>query len=265
MKVRVYITLIISAYFFNFCEKTDNPVINEPSEIYFGGYIVDMIDYPIYNIPDVKVKITSNSYIDSTTTNNTGYFGFQKIHPNYYQVLITKNGYDTIQVDRYLASVDSINIVFELRKNTGFREGKVIVGFFDTVSVNILFPLIDSLGLIIEKLNGFVYKSSISIDSLDYVRRILSSKSYLVVTNYTVYNFSGTITSVCPFINLDKNKFNDWMTTQNDLRFVHVDYSYKNGDLDVPAGEEIKWARELRQYTIFRYIGLDYAVIVNPH
>jgi len=271
MKIIFFILIIIVEILLSGCNKNVNPLIPDIKDDslntviidnYLSGKVVDMVFFPIYNLSKAKIEIKSLSYKDSAFTDINGFFSLKNIPPNIYEILISKQDYDTLKNYIIIENGDSIFINYELKISYEFVDGRVATGFKDTVSVSSVFHLFDSLGLKIEKLNGFIYESKISTDSVGYVRNILASKSYLKVTNYNVSAIEGAIRIFCSFVNLDKNNFEDWLVTQNELKLFHKDKDggTQRGYIEVPIGEEIRWARELRKYNIFRYIVLDYYI-----
>ncbi len=241
---------------------------NEPElrdkKIEFSGKIIDLVAYPVIGIENALVKMKSQNINVSVFTDKRGYFYFGNLPNENYELQIVKSAYDTLREDIKF-SADSLFKdfrVFEINTIYDYSEGIIALGFNDTSTVEHIYTIINSLNLKIQRLNGFIYTSLLPIDSLDYVRSFLSTKSYLWITNEnTIYVSQNSIKVYCTFIEFDEAAISDWFITKEKLQLNSINTKYRDGIIEVPINEEIKWARAFREYMELRWITLDYFFI----
>lgn len=262
---RLSITIIILLILLG-CNK--NLIISPDNTNSYGsvvGIITDRYCYPISPVPNARVSIRSASYSDSTHTDSSGAFKFVLLRNGVYTLEAVADIYDTLDTTFTMRNADTLSVSLELPLIYEYELGTVLAGFQDTATVTYVFQLCSNLGLSIKKLKGFDHKSKISVDSLSFVRTILQSKNYLVVTDYTVFSYGGAIWYVGGFRNLDSVKVADWIRTQNQLKFISVSSPYRDGNIQTQEGQEVVWIRALRNYPVIRWLTLNYLIPIDPH
>jgi hypothetical protein len=262
---RLYLAIIL---FIAIASCNKNPLDMSNTSNYPGsisGTVKDKYNFPVRTISQARVFLSSLHYIDSTLTDSSGFFQFNQIPADSYQLVITANTYDTVTTAIVLHDGGTIPIDVELSLIYEYELGTILAGFKDTTSVVTAFVICSQLGLTLARLNGFDHISTLPTDSLVFARNILHSKSYLSCTEYTVFSYNDTIRVGCTFYSLTNENIADWMETQNQLKIVSVPSIYRNGEIHTQSGQEVFWVRELRNYPIIEWLELNYRIpIIFP-
>jgi hypothetical protein len=148
-----------------------------------------------------------------------------------------------------------------------FVKGEVIVGIDSTIAIEQVFNDINSDGLIIAEVSGYVYTTTIPADSIPYIKTILNSKKYIdtgaflasVVPNYqtqVVYNESV-------LWNMSIPNQQDFITTKNLLRMTDNFSSTKNMLLKVPTGQEEYWKNKFQTLSWVKWTELNFIAQIN--
>ncbi len=225
-----------------------------------GGKTIWKYRYPDHPVTSAKVSIESASYIDSTNTDSEGQFRFDDLPTGIYTLKAMRYDYKPIDTTLNILNGDTLSINLELPFIYDIVLGTVLAGFQDTTSVQHTFQLCSSLGLTVKRLSGFSQQSNLPVDSLAFVRAALLPKSYLTVTNSTVYSYQGKIWIVGTFNNLDSAKIADWTQTQNQLQIASIPTAFRTGNIETQEGEEIYWVTMLKSHSCIDWLMLDYYV-----
>lgn len=128
--------------------------------------------------------------------------------------------------------------------------------------------MIDDLDLHLDYVDGFIYALDTSVASLDSVRAVLTTKSYLRPQGgtYGLITLDSTLHVYLLFNDLENDEYVDWYNTVNQLGLVEELFAFglgKWGVLIVPEGEEYFWVNELRKQVIIEFAQLNHYLQLN--
>lgn len=142
--------------------------------------------------------------------------------------------------------------------------GEILISVFDTSSFQRIYKLIDSLKLHIKELYDYGYYIKSSVDSVEIIKSILSSKSYLIGNGktYSARYIDSTIELTVNFFDLYNNDANDWFQAIELIGLSeNLTFSFnKWGVLRVPKGKEQFYIDRLKQSNIIKSASLNHFV-----
>ena len=148
----------------------------------------------------------------------------------------------------------------------GFVPGEVLFSLVDAASFDDTYQLVQDLDLDISFVGEFTYLTDTSLLSLDSIRTVLRTKSYLGQHGGTFgidHWDSGTYISAT-FYDFDASDNLDWHNTIVQLGLVETpsvtDGFFKWGILLVPIGQERAWVEELPKHDIVRNAQLNHYI-----
>jgi hypothetical protein len=143
-----------------------------------------------------------------------------------------------------------------------FVTGEVLFSVYDSIPFQDTYGLIDSLNLKILAANDFGYYIKTTADSVDTLKLILGTKSYLNIDGVTLgILYIDSIAQIdLNFFDLDDNDALDWFSTVTQLKLKEnlTDDFNKWGVLKVPDGQEQYWVDKLKQYSIIKAVQLNH-------
>ncbi len=245
----------------NACEKNPaDPSTQGSTTSTVVGSVTDKYHYPMRPIPNATLLLSSQSGVDSTLSDSTGRFHFHQVLKGPHVLRTWAAHCDTVSITFATNGEDTVTRDAELSLIYPFDPGIVVAGFTDSTEVDSVVQRCASLGLTVETLYGFICESRLAPDSLAYVRSVLTSKTYLDETDYTIYVSNGVIRIVGQFVTIGVADLDDWRATRAQLQISSIPSPYRNGVIRTQEGQEIYWVRALRTYSMIRWLELSYRI-----
>jgi hypothetical protein len=150
--------------------------------------------------------------------------------------------------------------------NGGFVQGELVVGFNDSASFADTYIFLDSLGLSIQKLQGYYYAIKVDQDSLVYYQNLILSKPYARIGGQVpIFRFEDSLISVCMvFSNFYQKEAIDWFIFLSEYHIYEIASRKgtigKSGIINVPIGKEYEYFDIIKNASIIKYVVPNYYI-----
>lgn len=132
-----------------------------------------------------------------------------------------------------------------------YKKGEIAIGLKSVATIEAFFKLINNYGLVVDKLSGVSYESSLPSDSIDYVIRYLNSKKYINTRGFkavkdgsvSLHYQTKALTINCVLFDMSTENQEDWNETKTILRMKEKPSNTRYFVLNVPINEEKNWVR----------------------
>ena len=127
-----------------------------------------------------------------------------------------------------------------------------------------VFTLTNSLNLTIINIDGYVYKSPFTKDSIASLTTYLNTKKYIDTFQFkagVVFTVYGYTAIECRYQYMDITAQNDWINTMQELNLTEViptSDTMKDAFVNVPIGQEQALMDILRKDPIVSWVDLNY-------
>lgn len=146
--------------------------------------------------------------------------------------------------------------------------GEIIIGTNENINLQEIFTFINARGYKIISSFGTYYESSLPIDSLDYVKNILSTKPYMNRDGWNgnayLHYQSNKIMCVNQMMDMDINNQNDWLNTVQLLQLTQKD-NVTTFLVGVKEGKEKKIIKSLIENPYIKWAELNCTGEIQPH
>jgi len=174
----------------------------------------------------------------------------------------------------FLGLVLLLSALVSCQKNTAepkeeaeFVPGELAIGTRETATVTQTCELLNSYNVSILSVSVPHYVSTLPLDSLKYVERILNTKPYINDGGWSAKvlqnSQNNTLFTNLRLMNMSLANQQDWLDTMQQLRLQEQPQLYTSYLLKVPIGEEKKWLAELQQQSVVRWAEPNYYVHIQ--
>lgn len=150
--------------------------------------------------------------------------------------------------------------------NQNFVKGEVIIGIDSNITIEQAFNYINSDGLTIAEVSGYVYTTTIPADSISYINAILNSKKYIDTGAFSAYVFPYYLTQVVYNASLLWNMSipaqQDFIATKNLLKMTDNLSSTKYMLLKF-TGQEEYWKNKFQTLSWVKWTELNTIAQIN--
>jgi len=218
--------------------------------------------YPTFLITNASVTLRSDSLTLTVSSDTSGIYRFENIPTGNYQVTAISWLYDTTMafVDSLLEREHRTVKLWLNSKRSSFAPGDLLIGFWDTTNLSLVFNFVDSLGVQLKTLGNFKHSTNpIPFDSAASIAAVLRQKPY-IDSGFVILDNRGNNSSVSVFYfrNLTRADYLDWLSTRSILSLFEFAAPNKYVHIEVPIGQECSWVQMLKGNPILRYISLNY-------
>lgn len=141
-----------------------------------------------------------------------------------------------------------------------FFPGDVIVGIKSSISIDMVFELMNEKGVLMDQMSGFYSYSLLPNDSLTFINNQLIAKSYLDKRGWS--NQGGKIVNnriqvITFFFEMDLESQLDWLETIENLQLKDLRAETKNLLIKVRPGTEKEWVRIFKSHPYVKWAELN--------
>ncbi|OIP57078.1 MAG: hypothetical protein AUK34_10265 [Ignavibacteria bacterium CG2_30_36_16] len=160
----------------------------------------------------------------------------------------------------FISCSDKKEITNPESESLDYVQGEVAFGLKDSVTLEEVANCVYSLDNIsIDNIVSFQYKSNLPQDSMQVIKTIFESKSYIWGgTTKTSYSNSESKILVEFWVKSFKAEdIENWNLLKNRFRLNHSPYYFQLGILKVEVGKEKEWINNLSNSNLFRFVELN--------
>jgi hypothetical protein len=142
-----------------------------------------------------------------------------------------------------------------------FVKGDVLVGIDSTLKLERLFAYVNPLNVTIDHITGYVYTTTMTKDSIPFIKATLNSKSYVNTRGFsaTVWPHYQTdiVYNTTNLWNMTLANQQDYIQTKKFLKMTDKPSSTKYMLIKVPIGQEIYWKNKFKTFSWVQWADLN--------
>jgi hypothetical protein len=160
----------------------------------------------------------------------------------------------------FISCSDKKEITNPGSESLDYVQGDVAFGLKDSVTLEEVANYVYSLDNIsVDNIASFQYKSDLPQDSMQVIKAIFESKSYIWSGTAKISYLDDESKILIEFWvkSFNAENIKDWNLLKNRFRLNHSPYYFQLGILKVEVGKEKEWINILSNSNLFRFVELN--------